>query len=139
MFALAGLLFGFWERNNILSDNPQFTLGYRIGSGLTVLIEFLAILFPMGGVCALGLAIFGVPVSHRLGDRAMARWSVVIALSWGGVAGGLFWVALSALFSGWFFEWPGLFLFGAIFGAPTGFWWWFFYRRVLIHRAALAD
>jgi hypothetical protein len=106
---------------------------------LAALLRSAAVAFVLATVCALGLGIFGVPVSHRLGDRLVARWTAFPCVLWGAVSGSLFWWLVSALVSGWDFEWPALFLVGAIFGAPTGFWWWFFYRRVLIRRASVQN
>ncbi|WP_206241271.1 hypothetical protein [Novosphingobium terrae] len=122
----------------VITD-PDVTLGYRIGMGVNMVAGAVGFLIPAAALCALGLAIFGIPLSHRLENRLMARWSAFLGIFSGGVAGGLLWTIISFVFSGWSFEGPAIFMVGAIFGAPTGFWWWFFYRRVLIRRATLEN
>lgn len=136
-FACVGLLLAatFWSG---LADSHD-PWGYRLGMGLTLMIQMVGALVPAGAVCAIGVAIFGVPVAHRLGDRAAAVSGSVFALIWGGLAGGVFGVVLF----GWVFageaRWPDFFGLGAVFGVPTGFWFWFFNRRVVLYRAAFAD
>jgi hypothetical protein len=137
IFCAAGL-FGMAEYLSF-ADNLNYSLGYRIGMSLTLSIEVLAVLVPAAAVCALGLAVFGVPVTYWLGERAGRLWVAVLGLGWGVGAGGMTGVILFKWMFGGEAEWQVFFLLGAAFGAPTGFWWWFFYRRVLIRRSALAD
>lgn len=108
-----------------------------MGVTLTLLVQAVAILVPMVAICAVGLVLFGVPVSRRFEEKLTARWTAIVGLLWGGVAGGLFWAAVTGLVSDWAFDRSARFLVGVVFGAPTGFWWWLFYRRVLIYRSAV--
>lgn len=136
-FAGVGLLLAAMSWSGLADHHDPW--GYRLGMGLTLMIAMVGALVPAGAVCAIGVAIFGVPVAHRLGARVAAATGSVFALIWGGLAGGLFGVVMF----GWVFageaEWQVFFGLGAAFGVPTGFWFWFFNRRVLIRRAAWAD
>jgi hypothetical protein len=136
-FAGVGLLLAATAWSGLADTHDPW--GYRLGMGLTLMIEMVGALVPAGAVCAIGVAIFGVPVAHWLGGRAAGGWGGALALVWGAVAGGVFGVGLF----GWVFageaEWPVFFGLGAAFGVPTGVWFWFFNRRAWGWRAAMAD
>lgn len=136
-FAGVGLLLAASAWSGLADTHDPW--GYRLGMGLTLMIEMVGVLIPAGAVCAIGVAIFGVPVAHRLDVRVVTVLGSVFALIWGGLAGGAF----GAVLFGWVFggeaQWPVFFGLGAAFGVPTGFWFWFFNRRAWIWRAAISD
>ncbi|WP_343612945.1 hypothetical protein [Novosphingobium sp.] len=92
---------------------------------------------------ALGLGLFGWPLSRALGHWYARSWLALAAPLIGALAGAIMAFPMLDMIgmcpvgrTCWRGELPAALQIGALFGAPTGFWWWFFYRRVLIRRAA---
>ena len=85
---------------------------------------------------ALGLAIFGLPLSGLLRRYAQDWWVGLVAAAWGAVAGKLMFLAIDRLifFSLHDIDKVALIDLGVIYGVPTGLSWWVFYRRKLARR-----
>lgn len=103
--------------------------GEWIGAVLvTALVALMALPF-----VALGLGIFGVPLTTLLDRRAYRWWGGTIAVLLGAIVGKLMFLVMDTLFrfNGWF---PGVSEPGIAFGAPTAFAWWLIMRNRLSAR-----
>ena len=85
---------------------------------------------------ALGLAIFGLPVTRLLRSEAQSWWLGIVAAVWGAVAGKLMFYAIDHLIFMGFYDFREVALtdLGILYGVPTGLAWWAFYRRELATR-----
>ncbi len=83
---------------------------------------------------ALGLAIFGLPLTHLLYRSARKSWVGAIAILWSAVAGKLLFFAVDHLMFFGQYEIAKIQLLdmGIIYGLPTGVAWWLLRRRELI-------
>lgn len=85
---------------------------------------------------AMGLALFGLPVTAMLRQRAQDWWVGALAAVWGCLAGKLMFYAVDHfLFFGLYDIWKVSILdMGVIYGLPTGLAWWALHRRELASR-----
>lgn len=85
---------------------------------------------------AVGLALFGLPLTGLLRRRAQDWWVGVLAAVCGAVAGKLMFFAIdSVIFLGLYdISKMTLLDMGVIYGVPTGLAWWVLYRRELARR-----
>jgi hypothetical protein len=61
--------------------------GNRVSMVLTLTVDFMVALVPVAVACALGVVIFGVPLSRRFGGKFVAGGFAIFGIAWGGVAG----------------------------------------------------
>jgi hypothetical protein len=85
---------------------------------------------------AIGLALFGLPVTAMLRRKAKDWWMVAVAAIWGSLAGKFMYYAVDhLLFLGHYdILMVSFFDMGVIYGLPTGLAWWALYRRELSSR-----
>jgi len=92
--------------------------------------------------CALGLGVFGIPLTRLAEPYLQSVFFGPFAIILGAMLGGLGMHGVTWLLTPIASPYPfplnlGVFGMGAPYGACTAFWWWLFYRRVLARRAAL--
>lgn len=82
---------------------------------------------------ALGLALFGLPVTRLLRPWAQSWWVGFVAALWGAAAGKILYYAIDHLVFFGFYEFGKVALvdMGIIYGVPTGLAWWLLHRREL--------
>ena len=86
---------------------------------------------------AMGLALFGLPATAMLRQRAQEWWVGALAAVWGCLAGKLMFYAVDHfLFYGLYdILKVSIFDMGVIYGLPTGLAWWALHRRELARRS----
>lgn len=85
---------------------------------------------------ALGLGLFGLPVTSVIRRWAQSWWVGPFAALWGGVAGKLMFYGIDHLmfFGQYRFLEIGISDMGLLFGVPTGVAWWTLHRQELANR-----
>jgi len=114
------LIPAFWHRGIVLSEAWRMLL-------VIPMIGLIAVPF-----VAIGLALFGLPLTWLLRKQAQKRWVGALAAGWSAFSGMLLFYAIDRLLLD--FGQPGDVRFGsvgAIFGLPTGLAWWLLERREL--------
>lgn len=84
---------------------------------------------------ALGLAMFGLPITYLLKNWAQEWWTLIVAIIWAAVAGRILMFSIDHLlfFGHYNFEQFSLDDPALFFSVPAAVTWWTLYRRILKH------